>query len=135
MRFIKLWIPLVCFSLMIGCAQHAFPPSSHESDALVLDNHGGYSHAGRRVALRPDGSYTDTRYTDVIGDEKVQRGHYSFDAEKTRLVLSPERGKAERLYRVNYGSRQYWVHEQNQRRIGDSGDAWFRQVSLSMDVR
>jgi hypothetical protein len=74
MRFIHPLIPLVCCGLMIGCAQHASPPSSGESDALVLDNHGGYSHAGRRVALRPDGSYTDTRYTDVIGDEKVQRG-------------------------------------------------------------
>jgi hypothetical protein len=135
MRFIQPLIPLVCFGLMIGCAQHASPPPSRESNALVLDNHGGYSHAGRRVALRPDGSYTDTRYTDFIGDEKVQRGHYNFDAEKTRLVLSPQRGDAERLYRVDYGSRQYWVHEQKQRRIGDAGDAWFRQVSLSMDAR
>ena len=38
---------------------------------MVLDDCGGFTHSGRRVVLHPDGTFTDTAYTDVrvIGRE------------------------------------------------------------------
>src|SRR5260221_377582 len=109
MRFIQSLLALVCCGFMVGCAHRVSAPSSGERASLVLDNHGGYSHPGRRVALHPDGSYTDTKYTDVIGDERVQRGFYHFNPEKNRFPLSPKRGEMEHLCRVDYDGPPYWV--------------------------
>ena len=96
----------------------------------MLDNHGGFSHAGRRVVLRSDGSYTDTGYTDVVGDERVKRGVYTLNAEKTQLTLSPARGEAEQLYQVEYGHVFYWVEEQERHQVTDPKEEWLRQISL-----
>jgi hypothetical protein len=100
---------------------------------LLLDNHGGYSHAGRRIALHSDGTFTDTRYTDVVGDERANRGVYTLNDEKTHLTLSPARGEAEHLYRVDCSHQQYWVQEQDRSRITESGQSWLRQISLRVD--
>src|SRR5690242_11173442 len=56
---------LVTSGLVVGCAHRSPQPSSAGSlpsdlsASVILDNHGGFSHAGRRVALQADGSYTD----------------------------------------------------------------------------
>jgi hypothetical protein len=129
-------IVLVTCGLVVGCAHRTPQPSwggrlaSDQSASVILDNHGGYSHAGRRVALQADGSYTDTRYTDVVGDQKTQRGTYAFDPEKRRLTLSPTQGKPETLCRVDDRGQHYWVREQDMQRVADATDAWFRQTSL-----
>lgn len=133
-------IALVSCGLMVGCA-HRTPSSSpesaptNESASIILDNHGGYSHAGRSVALQPDGSYIDTRYTDVIGDQKVERGTYTFDQDRTRLTLSPRQGGTQTLCRVYYRGQQYWVWEQDKQRVTNPADAWFRQISLRAEAR
>ena len=96
----------------------------------MLDNNGGYSHGGRRIALRSDGSYTDTTYTDVVGDEHARIGRYTLNAEKTLLTLTPEHGETQHLYRIDYGGQQYWVREDERVRITQSGEAWLRQISV-----
>lgn len=138
-----LLIALVSCGLMVGCAHRAASSSygsaptkgSAGSAPVILDNHGGYSHAGRRVGLQPDGSYTDTRYTDVIGDQKAERGTYTFDQHKMRLTLSPRQGEEQTLCRVDYQGQQYWVREQDRQRVTDPADAWFRQISLRAEAR
>jgi hypothetical protein len=102
---------------------------------VILDNHGGYSHPGRRVDLQPDGNYTDIRYTDEVGHQRVEGRLYTFDSEKRRLTLAPTHGEVEHLFRVDYGSQQYWVPEKYRQRITDPADAWFRQISLRAETR
>jgi hypothetical protein len=139
MRFILAMV-LVSYGLIVGCA-HRTPSSSDGSApttgsaSTILDNHGGFSHAGRRLGLQPDGSYTDTRYTDIVGDQKAERGTYAFDPNKRRLTLSPRAGEPETLWRVDYRGRQYWVREQDKQRVLDPADNWFRQISLRAEMR
>ena len=135
MRNLSPILPLLCLVFFIGCAAPSTPLLAstvphRESALLLLDNRGGFSHAGRRVALQADGSFTDTTYTDVVGDGKARRGAYTLNAEKTHLVLSPESGDIEHLYRVNYGGEQYWVHDQDRARTTQASQSWFRQISL-----
>ena len=100
---------------------------------MVLDNHGGVAHPGRRVVLHPDGTFIETRYTDVRGvDEKVDRGVYNLSPDKTQLRLLPSQGEEERLYRVDYRGQQYWVKAEDRQHIRDAG---LRQVSLRIDAR
>jgi hypothetical protein len=137
MRLVQSLLLLICFGLMGGCAQRDSLPLPPRDDraVAVLDNHGGYAHAGRRVALHSDGSYTDTRHTDVVGEEKADWGVYDFGSQKTRLTLSPARGPAGQLCRVDYDDQHYWVQERDRQRITESSDTWFRQISLRGDIR
>jgi hypothetical protein len=140
MRAILAMVLVTC-GLVVGCAhrspQHSSAGSlpSDVSAFVILDNHGGYSHAGRRVALQADGSYTDTNYTDAVGDQKTERGTYAFDPEKRHLTLSPTQGRTETLCRVDYRGQQYWVREHDVQRVADLADAWFRQISLRAETR
>jgi hypothetical protein len=97
---------------------------------ILFDNHGGYSHAGRRVLLRPDGSYTDTAYTDVVGNERVKTGRYIFTAERTHVILIPQKGVAEDLFRVDHEAVQYWVAAADRERIPKADELRLRQISL-----
>ena len=97
---------------------------------MLLDNRGGFSHAGRRIALRSDGSYTDTAYSDVVGHEHTTTGHYTLNPERTQLILSPQAGEAQELFRVDYGGQQYWVRETDRERIIQRGESWLRQTSV-----
>jgi len=80
---------------------HTDDPAQRETALLLLDNHGGFSHAGRRIALYSDGNYSDTSYSDVIGSERTRRGTYTLDAQRTNLTLLPAQGETEHLYRVD----------------------------------
>jgi len=117
---------------MVGCHQPK-TNSDPRSAVLLLDNHGGYSHAGRKITLSSNGRYIDTRYTDVTSDEHVKQGVYTLNAEKTHLTLSPTNGAVERLYRVDYKGQQYWVHEEEQQHVVQPSDDQLRQVSLKVD--
>ena len=119
---------LICL-LVVGCSHPSATPH-RESGVLLLDNRGGFSHAGRRIALRTDGSYTDTTYTDVIGDEHTKRGHYTLNPERTLLVLSPDGGTSQELFRVDYGGQQYWVRQTDRERITQPSESWLRQISV-----
>jgi hypothetical protein len=132
MRAIGPLLCLLCCAFISGCAQQT-TVQHRESALLVLDNHGGYSHAGRRVVLRSDGSYTDTGYTDVVGDERVKRGVYTLNTEKTQLTLSPARGEPEHLYQVEYGHVFYWVEEQARLQVTDPKAERLRQTSLRVN--
>ena len=72
MRLLQPLAFLICL-LVVSCS-HPSATQHRESGILLLDNRGGFSHAGRRIALRADGSYTDTTYTDVIGEEHTTIG-------------------------------------------------------------
>ncbi len=135
MRFVHTFLVLIYCGLTVSCAHRASAPSSDTKVFLVLDNHGGYSHLGRKVNLWPDDNYTDITYTDVVGHQRVECGLYTFDAEKRHLTLAPTHGDVEHLYRVDYGSQQYWVQEKDRQRIMDPADAWFRQISLRVETR
>ena len=128
MRLLRPVSVLICL-LVVGCSHPSATPHV-ESGVLLLDNRGGFSHAGRRIALRTDGSYTDTTYTDVIGDEHTKRGHYTLNPERTLLVLSPEGGASQELFRVDYGGQQYWVRESDRERITQPSESWLRQISV-----
>jgi hypothetical protein len=131
MRIFHTLLYLFCFALVVGCTQQSITPH-RESTALLLDNHGGYSHAGRRIALLLDGSYTDTTYTDVVGDEHAKTGRYTLNAERTLLTLTPTHGEMQHLYRIDYGGQQYWVRDGERERITQSGEAQLRQISLTV---
>jgi hypothetical protein len=135
MRIARLPILLIC-ALTVGCASRD-AASQRQNAGLLLDNHGGFSHGGRRLALSPDGSYRDTTYSDVVGDEHTRRGHYTFDAARRHLTLSPEQGGQTDhwptdLYLVRYGDRQYWVTGDERTRITQAGETWLRQTALSV---
>lgn len=85
--------------------------------------------------LYGDGSYSETRYTDMVGDETVFQGVYRFAADGAQLILSPSQGGVEVLHQVNYRGHQYWVRAEDKERIRDPSDTWFRQISLRDDVR
>jgi hypothetical protein len=104
---------------------------SHQENGVTrLDNRGGFAHAGRRVTLKPDGSFTDLRYTDVIRDESATTGRYTLDSERRHLTLSPEGGEVEHLYRVDYRRQQYWVHADERAHIAQTGESYLRRISL-----
>jgi hypothetical protein len=118
---------VIAFAVILtGCISRP----QQESGVTRLDNRGGFSHAGRRVALRSDGSYTDTRYTDVVGNERTTAGRYTLDMERRHLTLSPERGEVQHLYRVDYSGQQYWVRADERARITQASESWLRQISL-----
>ncbi len=118
---------LFCCIVLVGCTQRV---TSHRKTAvLLLDNHGGVTHGGRRIEVRADGSYMDTSYADP-GAETAKNGRSTLNPERTQLVLSPDGGKTERLYRVDYDGQQYWVHEAERERITQAGEASLRQVSV-----
>jgi hypothetical protein len=119
----SLLLALAC-AVITGCAYPWSPPP-----LLVLDNKGGYSHAGRRLELYPEGNYKETRYTDAVGDAKKSRGTYALDSERTHLTLSPSEGKTEHLYRVDLDGHKYWVREEYKKHI-QADDGLARQVSL-----
>ena len=120
---------LSCYMFVAGCTQ---PGETRKPDSamMLLDNHGGYSHAGRRITLHSDGSYTDTTYTDVVGAERAKSGRYTLNAERTLLILSPVGGETQNLYRIDFDGEQYWVHEDERGRITQSSEARLRQISL-----
>ena len=116
---------------MFGCVKQD-DTAHRESVVLLLDNHGGYSHAGRRIALLSDGSYTDTAYTDVVGSEHLKTGRYTLNAERSLLTLTPKHGEPQHLYRIEYDGRQYWVHEDERQRITQSSETRLRQTALKI---
>jgi hypothetical protein len=133
MSAIRPLLYVLCSVLAGGCVQQT--TTSHpESAMLVLDNHGGYSHVGRRIVLRSDGSYIDTGYTDFVGDQQVRRGIFTLDAQKTHLTLTPSAGEMEQLYQMDYGHHLYWVRQQERGLITDPKEDWLRQISLRVDV-
>lgn len=128
MRIVQPLLYLLCCVLGVGCAYRRVTP--HHENAVLLDNHGGISHAGRRIVLRSDGSYVDTFYTDVVGNVRAESGRYALNAEGTHLTLSPEPGAVQHLYRVDYRGQRYWVREDERARLIQSSEAWLRQISL-----
>jgi len=128
MRLLRPVSVLICL-LVVGCSHPSATPH-RERGVLLLDNRGGFSHAGRSIALPTDGSYADTTYTDVIGDEHTKIGHYTLNPERTLLVLSPASGASQELFRVDYGGQQYWVREADRERITQPSESWLRQISV-----
>lgn len=128
MRLLQPVALLICV-LMVGCS-HPSATQRRESVVLLLDNHGGFSHAGRRIALRVDGSYIDTAYTDVIGDEHTTRGLYTLNQERTHLILSTGGSASQELFRIDYGGQQYWVREADRERVTQLSESWLRQISV-----
>lgn len=115
-----------CFATLAACAS---PVSSRrvaprDPTAIMLDNHGGYAHEGRQIALQSNGRYWDRRYTDVIGDSRMRQGRYAMNADRTVLTLSPRFGRAETLYRVG----EYWVRAEDRARIVN--DRRLQEISL-----
>jgi hypothetical protein len=127
---LRLLLYLLCAALPVGCTQKSTAPPADGTPPL-LDNHGGFSHGGRRVVLLPDGSYSDTTYTDVLDAKPTMtRGVYTLSADRMHLILTPESGAAEHLYRVDYRQEQYWVHEEDQHRVTEASETELRQSSL-----
>ena len=122
-------LTLLCCVLVFGCSQLSIT-QHQERTVLVLDNLGGYSYAGHRIMLRANGSYTDTTYTDVVGQEHTKTGNYVLNTEKTHLILSPLGGESQDLFRVDYGGQQYWVREADRERITQPSESGLRQVPL-----
>ena len=120
----------------VGCNQpvikNASPNPPTERPVLTLDNHGGYSHGGRRILLGADQHYQEIRYTDVIGTEKSASGQYALNAGGTELTLIPDEGARERFYLVPCYNKQYWVREADRQRIAQDGEDYLRQVSLKV---
>ena len=120
-----------CFATLTACSTPQPSATQHrEPGVVLLDNHGGFSHGGHRIELHPDGSYNQSTYSDVIGDDHTKHGRYTLTGERTLLTLSPHRGGAQRLYRVDYRGKQYWVRADERTRITKSDEDWLRQVSL-----
>jgi hypothetical protein len=119
------------FAFATGCATRSGTQGQGNA-VMVLDNKGGFSHAGRRLELHRDNTYRDTAYTDVRGEEILKTGRYTLDPKRRHLTLSPERGSVAHLYRVDYSGQQYWVREDERERIAEPGEASLRQFSLRL---
>ena len=133
-----LFLLALAAGLLAGCASPQGGPRismGHDnvppSPPRVLDNHGGYSHAGRRITLSPDGHYVETTYTDAIGQTFPKiHGRYRIDAGNVLLVLERTPGKREFLTHVDYGGQHYWVHVPERDRVSRGSESWLRQTSL-----
>ncbi|HTI72086.1 MAG TPA: hypothetical protein VMF06_19075 [Candidatus Limnocylindria bacterium] len=129
----RLGVALTCV-LAIGCnqpvAKDASPEASDDHSLMVLDNHGGYSHGGRRILLRADNHYKEIRYTDVRGTGTAASGQYTFNDRLTELTLVLDGGTPELLHLVPYQNKSYWVHEADRARVVRPGEDYLRQVSL-----
>ena len=58
---------------------------------LAVDNAGGFSHRGRRIAVFADGSYEEIIYTDEVGREKKRQGKCMFDSKAGTLTLDSDK--------------------------------------------
>ena len=120
---------VICVILLTGCVR-VLTTAQHKKAALVLhDNDNGRRFYSRWIRLSADGRYVDIFSTDVAGQERVKRGGYRIDMEKTHLTLTPRSGKKEHLYRVDYGSDRYWIHEEERTRNPGPGESWLKEVS------
>jgi len=118
--------------LLGGCAWQNNTPHPG-AGSRILDNHGGLSHPGRRIVLRMDGTYVETKYSDVVGDASRRWGTYSFDSSQTRLSIQCDCGEHDVLNRVDYKGVHYWVQDKEMVRITNPAETLFRQVSLRSD--
>jgi hypothetical protein len=144
MRLIQQILTLL-FVLAIASGCHSSPTTSAPSfhrfyggpDVIfAIDNHGGYSHLGRRISLKADRKCVQTTYTDAIGvDEEVKTGTYAQNANRTRLVLAWVGGQEEVLVRVDFQGLQYWVHEADREVITRPDQEYLRQISLRLERR
>lgn len=123
--FQRLLFFLFSCALIIGCAK--------QSAVLLLDNHGGFSHAGRRITLLSDGCYIETAYTDIEKDKHSENGRYTLNPERSLLRLMPEHREVYNLYRIDFDSQQYWVRESERQRITQSNEVLLRQTSLKIN--
>jgi hypothetical protein len=104
---------------------------------MVLDNHGGFGHPGRRIVLHPDGTFEQTLYTDIRGPEhdRALKGSYRFSEDRKQLTLASPRGGAQILYREPHAGKVYWVKAGERVRIHEDGEEAkkLRQTSLQTE--
>jgi hypothetical protein len=118
---------------MTGCASDQAPdspnkPAKREGRILLLDNSGGYSHAGRRIELLENGNLIETDYTDLIGSRRERTGSYILKGDDL-LVRFGDRGD-QRLIRVSYADQTYWVYPNEVEKIALAENTRLRQTSL-----
>ena len=111
-----------------------FAPPIHaqlqkQDTILAVDNYGGFSHLGKRILVYAD-NRCEVTYTDAVGDEKTRVGKCIFDLTAGTLTLDGGKKENERLYRVSYGGKEYWVHQDEVNRIKHPTEEWLRQISL-----
>lgn len=132
MRF----IPILSLSviLMTGCASSPSerrPPReapARENRVMLLDNSGGYSHAGRRIELLRDGMVIETEYTDIVGDEHTRHGTFEL-ADGILNLKFGDRGN-QRLIRVAIRGDVYWVYPEEVQKLRLPESSRLRQTSL-----
>jgi len=66
----------------------------------------------------------------VVGDQKVRRGKCSLDLTVGTLHLDSDKKDGERLFRVKYEEKDYWVHKDQVDRVEQADERWLRQTSL-----
>jgi len=120
-------------ALLAGCVAQPNPqppnrPPQREDRILLLDNSGGYSHAGRRIELLENGNLIETDYTDVIGSARERKGSYILKGDELYIQLG-DRGD-QRLIRVSYGDEIYWVYPNEVEKIALAQNTRLRQTSL-----
>ena len=120
-------------ALLVGCTTRSpdnkpATASSGPDHILLLDNAGGFSHAGRRIELLADGTVIDIRYTDSIGDEIESRGTYQRSDGVLNLRFG-DRGN-QRLIRVQLGGDTCWVYPGEVEELREPESSRLRQTSL-----
>lgn len=121
---------LLIVVINLGLAPLARAESQKPKPLLALDNYGGYAHPGRRITIFADNGYELVKYTDVIGNEKVRRGKSSVDLQAGTLHLDSDKKDGEKLFRVRYEEKEYWVHKDQVDRIKQADERMLRQNSL-----
>lgn len=120
--------------LIIGCASSlserrlSGEAPLRENRILLLDNSGGYSHAGRRIELLRDETVIETTYTDIIGGERTRRGTFELTDGILKLKFG-DRGN-QRLIRVTFRGDIYWVYPDEVQRLRLPNSSRLRQLSL-----
>ena len=100
------------------------------SPRLVLDNRGGYSHAGRALLLDPDGTFTEILYDCDLDNQEAHKGTYSLNRQRTHLRLFTNPTTVEDLYRITFLGKWYWVQAEDRERASKFGERWLRRTSL-----
>ncbi|MEO5914593.1 MAG: hypothetical protein ABIS50_10200 [Luteolibacter sp.] len=122
----RIFIP--AFSILIaGCAALS---TGRKGSIMVMefDNHGGFSHAGRKIEFFDDKRFRDTRYTDVRGDDQTEDGTYEMG--DGRITLEGRGRDREVLCRARFEGEVYWVHSGEEKKVAKPGESHFRQISL-----
>ncbi len=76
-------------SLLANCTTFPIPQSLPEAKVAGAWQHGGHFSGGDLFEFKPDHRYTETVFSDIVGDSSTTHGHWEYDGY--RVTIHPSR--------------------------------------------